>query len=142
MPVRVLVHGAVWVDDKLAVHRHDGDDAAANVSLPGGRIHDHEPLTVALARMASEQLGCEIDVDELVWAGRDSTPDPQDADVLLVFAARLCDPDQASRLDLVDPHGPTATQVRPAVLDHLTAYREDAEYAAHRAADADDHAAR
>jgi ADP-ribose pyrophosphatase YjhB (NUDIX family) len=132
MPVRVLVHGAVWVQDKLVVHRHDGEDAAAEVSLPGGRIHDHESLTVALARIAGEQLGCEIDVGELVWAGRDSTPDPQEADVLLVFAARLCDPEQASRLHLVDPHGPTASQVRPAVLDHLPAHREDGEYVAHR----------
>ena len=31
MPVRVLVHGAVWVQDKLVVHRHGG---AADLRYP------------------------------------------------------------------------------------------------------------
>jgi ADP-ribose pyrophosphatase YjhB (NUDIX family) len=127
MPVRVLVHGAVWVEDKLVVHRRDGDGAAAEMSLPGGRIHDHESLTVALARLVREQIDCAVDVGELVWAGRDGTADEQrEADVLLVFAARLCAADEAPRLELVDPRGPTAAQVRPAVLDYLAAHRDEA----------------
>ena len=141
MPVRVLVHGAVWVQDKLVVHRHGG---AADLSLPGGRIHDHESLTVALARMVREQIDCEVDVGELVWAGRDASDDPDEADVLLVFAARLCEPDQVARLELLDPRGPTAGQVRPAVLDCLAAHRDEVSYPARpvpATADADDRAA-
>jgi hypothetical protein len=82
-------------------------------------------LTVALARIAREQVGCAIEVGELAWAGHSHDADPDD-DVILLFAAQLLHPDQANRVELADPLGPDAAHIRPSALDYLAAHSDEA----------------
>lgn len=116
MPLRVHVHAAIWVDGKVVVHRRRSHERE-HLTLPGGRVKDREPLLDALRREAEEELGRDIEVDDLLFAAEVSASSRQD--VVLIFGARLQSPTDLHQLDLVDPAGPEADAVLPPVLRQL-----------------------
>lgn len=122
MPLRVHVHAAIWMDGKLAVHRHHhhGRD---HVTLPGGRVKDREALLDALRREVREEIGREIDIDDLLFAGEVNRTSRQD--VVLIFGARLHSPSDLGELEFVDPEGSEAEAVLPPVLDRLASVRRE-----------------
>jgi 8-oxo-dGTP diphosphatase len=65
---RLLVVAAlVWRDGKLLVSRRRLDQAMPNLwEFPGGKIEAGEPPQVALAREVREELGCEVQVGQIV----------------------------------------------------------------------------
>jgi ADP-ribose pyrophosphatase YjhB (NUDIX family) len=116
MPARVKVRAVIWVDDRIVVHRAKRR-GRPHVTLPGGRVNERESVTDALRREVQEELGVEIELVDLLFAGEVHSG-ARHQDVELVFAATLADPRAASGLDLVDPAVPDG-EVLPPVLDRL-----------------------
>lgn len=118
MPVRILVYGAIWVNDRLVVHRRIGDSGTVELSLPGGDVHDRGSLPAALAGLIREQIDCDVEVRELLWAGREG-----DADIILVFDVRHRAGANSDQLLLMDPRASEAVQALPAVLRNVLILR-------------------
>lgn len=116
MSLQVHVHAAIWVGDQLVVHRRRAHDRE-HVTLPGGRIKDRESVHGALEREVREEIGREIVIDDLLFAGEVKATSRQD--VVLIFNARLASGAELGDLDLLDPDGPDADTVLPPVLGRL-----------------------
>jgi ADP-ribose pyrophosphatase YjhB (NUDIX family) len=122
MPLRVHVHAAIWVEKKLVVHDRL-QRGRQHVTLPGGRIKDREAVTEALVREVREEIGCEIEIGDLLFAA-EVVNTSSHQDVVLIFAANARSPAELDHLKLVDPTGPDAETVLPPVLLELAKSRD------------------
>lgn len=116
MPMRVHAHAAIWIDDRLVVHRRTLR-GREHVTLPGGRVRERESVPVALQREVGEETGLGIIIGELLLAGEACGVAAQE--LILVFAAEARNFANASELHLLDPRSAEAGTVRPAVVDLL-----------------------
>jgi len=122
MSARVKVRAAIWVQDKLVVHR-TSRLGKERVTLPGGWVGKRESVTDALARELDEELGVSVEIGELLCAA-EIVNRASRQDVELIFAGRIPDDVDPSRLSLVDPLGPEADRVLPPVLEQLAEQRQ------------------
>ncbi len=122
MSARVKVRAAIWIQDKLVVHRSSrmGKD---RTTLPGGWVGKRESVTDALVREVQEELGITIEVGDLLCAAEViNTASHQDVE--LIFAVNAPEGLDTSELTLVDPLGPEADPVLPPLLGELAERRE------------------
>lgn len=124
MAARVKVHAAIWVEDKLVVHR-DVRRGSQRTTLPGGRVGEHESLIGALVREVSEELGVAIEIGPLLCVA-EILNSASIHDVELVFAASVQGP--TDRLQLVDPLADEARDVLPPILGQLARQRAQADH--------------
>lgn len=120
MALRVQVHAAIWVDDKLVVHRSQRH-GRERMTLPGGRLKLRESAHDGLRREVREEVKLDVDVGELLFAGEVLNLSLQD--ILLIFSATIAGPVDAASLDLVSPTAPEAATILPPVLAALNAQR-------------------
>lgn len=121
MGARVQVRAIIWADEGVVVHRvtrlgHE------HVTLPGGRVNARESVVSALEREVREELGIEVVVGDLLYAG-EVLSGARRQDVELVFEARPRRPADLDGLPVVDPSQP-GCQVLPPVLPALMASRQ------------------
>jgi ADP-ribose pyrophosphatase YjhB (NUDIX family) len=64
--VKVRVTGVVVEDDRILLLNQD-TDTSRSWSLPGGKVEEGEPLSVALVREMGEETGLEVEVDRLLY---------------------------------------------------------------------------
>jgi len=64
--VLVKVHALLWDGDRIVVNaeRRQGEP---HMTLPGGRVHDRERLSVALRREVEEEIGVRVLVGRLLY---------------------------------------------------------------------------
>lgn len=120
MSMRVHVHAAIWVGDRLVVHRRT-QRGGNHVSLPGGRVREREFVADALAREVDEEIGATIEIGEMLLAGE--VQGVSRHDLVLVFAAALARDTRPDNLELIDPAGSAATEVMPPVIGLLAGTR-------------------
>lgn len=120
MSMRVHVHAAIWVDGHLVVHRRT-QRGGHQVSLPGGRVRERESVVDALTREVDEEIGAAIEIGEMLLAAE--VQGVSRHGLVLVFAAALARDERPVNLELIDPAGPTATQVMPPVIGLLAGTR-------------------
>ena len=125
MPARVKVRAVIWVGDHIAVHRTERH-GRAHVTLPGGRVGERESVTEALRRELREELGVEISIGDLLFAAEVHSG-ARRQDVELIFDAELENPDDRSKLILVDP-----TDLDLDVMPPIMGYLPDPEVHHHR----------
>lgn len=116
MPARVKVRAVIWVGDRVAVHRTERH-GRPHVTLPGGRVSERESVTDALRRELQEELGIDIVIGDLRFAAEVHSG-ARRQDVELIFDADLENPDDASKLDVVDPTD-LDLEVLPPILRYL-----------------------
>jgi len=124
MSARVKVRAAIWVQDKLVVHR-TSRLGKERMTLPGGWVGRRESVTDALIREVKEELGITIDVGDLLCAAEViNTVSRQDVE--LIFDVSAPDDLDSTQLTLVDPLSPEAERVLPPVLGQLAEQRDPA----------------
>lgn len=111
------VRAAIWVQDKLVVHR-TSRLGKERMTLPGGWVGKRESVTDALDRELDEELGVTVDIGDLLFAAEVLNSTSRQ-DVELIFAATLAKDVDPSGLSLIDPTGPDAERVLPPVVDQL-----------------------
>lgn len=122
MPMRVHVHAAIWLEDRLVVHRHT-TRGQEHITLPGGRVREREDVLTALQREVGEETGLDIEIGGLCLAGEVHGTSAHD--LVLVFGAQAVGSIETSELNLLDPRSAEAKRVRPSVVDLLVASRTD-----------------
>lgn len=124
MPARVQVRAVIWIHGGIVVHRVERR-GREYVTLPGGRVRERESVTDALHREVLEELGVEIVIGDLAFAGEVLSGAVRQ-DVELIFDAQLREPRDESRVEVVHPRAP-GVEVLPPVLLHLVERHEQAQ---------------
>ncbi len=75
----------------LLVQYPDGTSLAGKWDLPGGRVHKGESAVEGLRREVKEEIGVDIEREELFAAGVDASGEPTER-YFVVYRARLTDP--------------------------------------------------
>jgi ADP-ribose pyrophosphatase YjhB (NUDIX family) len=115
--VLVKVHAVLWVDGGVVVHE-ERRQGMPHRTLPGGRVVDREPVTDALRREVSEELGVQIHIGELHYVA-EAVHGHSVHDVILVFGAEVATT-LAADACLVDPQS-GGDGVFPPILDAIAA---------------------
>lgn len=66
MPVRVKARALIWIDGRLIV-AEQLRRGRKELSLPGGRVNDHEAVLDALKREVAEETGLEVAPGRLLY---------------------------------------------------------------------------
>lgn len=93
---------------------------------PGGKIEAGEHPEVALRRELSEELGIEVDPDEMIYVGRYTAPAAHepgrlvDAEIYRVAIARSVSPGaEIEEILWLDPNAPGSVKLAPLTRDKL-----------------------
>lgn len=113
----VKVHALVWMDGGVAVHE-GRRQREPQLTLPGGRVRDREPLAEALQRELDEELGAQAEVGALQYVA-EVVHGHSAHELTLVFAVRALTPLGPDTL-VVDPGTPDA-HVFPPILAQVAA---------------------
>jgi len=113
----IRVHAAIWVGDKLVVHRHTVR-GRERITLPGGRLRDRESVTDALLREVREEVDLDIEVGDLLLAAEVLNSGSLQ-NTVLVFEGVLPIGTPTDQLDLVDPFSAEADDALPPLLGEL-----------------------
>ncbi|WP_370691850.1 NUDIX hydrolase [Bradyrhizobium xenonodulans] len=100
--------------------------ATESFMQPGGKIEPGEHPQAALRRELSEELGIEVDPDEMSYVGRYTAPAAHepgrlvDADIFRVAVARSVRPGaEIEEILWLDPNAPGSVKLAPLTRDKL-----------------------
>jgi ADP-ribose pyrophosphatase YjhB (NUDIX family) len=113
--VRVKARALVWIDDLLIV-AEQLRRGRRELSIPGGRVKDHESVSDALKREVLEETGLEVEPGRLVYLS-ELVGSVATHDLELIFLAETSGVPRLGRFRAIDLGGGERPAVRPPVLD-------------------------
>jgi ADP-ribose pyrophosphatase YjhB (NUDIX family) len=118
--VRVKARAVIWIDGLLIVAQQ-ARRGRTELTLPGGRVNDHESVIDGLRREVSEETGLEIEPGPLLYVS-EIVESRRTRNLELVFLAQASGvPTLRGSFQTVDLDRTDRPAVRPAILDHIDA---------------------
>ena len=113
--MRVKARALIWIDGRLIIAeqvRH----GRTELSLPGGRVNDHESVQDALRREVAEETGLQVKPGRLVYVS-ELVESVRTHDLELIFLAEPCGVPRLHGFRTIDLAGGERPVVRPPILD-------------------------
>jgi ADP-ribose pyrophosphatase YjhB (NUDIX family) len=116
--VTIRARAVIWIDGLLIV-AEQSRRGRKELSLPGGRVNDHESVGDALKREVAEETGLDVELGQLVYVSE--TVQPVGAtEVELIFLARPSGvPQLSGRFQTIDLSSEQRPVVRPPILEQI-----------------------
>ena len=122
--MRVKARALIWIEHRLIVARQQRR-GRTELSLPGGRVNDHESLVDAVTREVLEETGLEVEPNRLVYVFESIQP-VGSHELELIFLAEPCDVPRLGGFEAIDLAAGRRPAVRPAILDVIARDAESA----------------
>ncbi len=107
--IRNAVRALIIRDEKILVQHKVYEDGSERYVLPGGAPHPGETLAEGLQRECMEEIGCEVEVDDIVYLAdffkpRDTKPPTKRQQVEFIFHCHIPETYIAQNGDSPDKH--------------------------------------
>jgi ADP-ribose pyrophosphatase YjhB (NUDIX family) len=122
--VKVKARALIWIEYRLVVAQQQRR-GRTELSLPGGRVNDHESVLDALTREVLEQTGPEVERNRLIY-GFEAIQPVRSHDLELIFLAEPRGVPRLNELQAIDLTAGERRPVRPAILDVIARDAESA----------------
>lgn len=113
--MRVKARALIWIDGRLIV-AEQLRGGHTELSLPGGRVNDHEPVLDALKREVAEETGLDVTPSRLVYVA-EVVQSVRVHDLELIFLAEPSGVPRPGRLQAIDVNAGERPEVRPSILE-------------------------
>jgi ADP-ribose pyrophosphatase YjhB (NUDIX family) len=133
--MRVKVRAVIWIDGRLIV-AEQSRRGRTELTLPGGRVNDHESVVDALQREVAEETGLQIAPGRLLYVS-EAVESARDHDLELVFLAEASGvPALRGGFRTIDLDAEERPEIRPPILDQVasdakTGWRETPRWLGH-----------
>jgi len=117
--VRVKARALILIDDRLIVAQQVRR-GRAELSLPGGRVNDHESVLDALKREVDEETGLDVAPGQLVYVS-EVVQSVRKHDLELIFLAELNGTPRLNGFQAIDLYSGERPAVWPPILDQIAA---------------------
>ena len=122
--MRVKARALIWIERRLIVAQQQRR-GRTELSLPGGRVNDHESVLDALTREVLEETGLEVEPSRLVYVFEAIQP-VRSHDLELIFLAEPSGVPRLNEFQAIDLAAGERPAVRPAILDVIARDAESA----------------
>ena len=121
----VRARALIWIEHRLIVAQRQGR-GHTELSLPGGRVNDHESVLDALAREVLEETGLAVEPSRLVYVFEAIQPVRSHDLEGLIFLAEPSGVPRLNEFQAIDLAAGQRPPVRPAILDLIARDAESA----------------
>lgn len=115
--MRVKARAVIWIDGRLIV-ADQLRGGCRELSLPGGRVNEYEPVLNALKREVAEETGLEVAPGRLLYVS-ETVESVCTHDLELIFLAAATGVPGLNRFRAIDVNGGERPVVRPPILDQI-----------------------
>lgn len=116
--MRVKARAVIWIDGRVIVAEQTRG-GRKELSLPGGRVRDHESVTDAVKREVAEETGLQVIPDRLLYVA-EVAQSVIDHDLELIFRAHIRrGVPRLNGFQAIDPDDGERPVIRPPLLDQI-----------------------
>lgn len=116
--MRVKARAVIWIDGRLIVAAQSRR-GRTELTLPGGRVNNHESVFDALQREVAEETGLQVDAGRLLYVS-ETVESVHDRDLELIFLAQTSGvPTLRGGFRTINLDTSERPEVRPPILDQI-----------------------